>query len=252
MTSDADPATLARQLHDAYTHGKPTSAGQFAGLTVDEGYAIQEAFLSARLEAEGPAVGYKLGFTNETVQQEFGVTEPVYGRVLAATVDVDQIQTAGLIAPRAEPEIVVRLGKQLPGAASQDEIKNAVAAVAPAIEIVDTRTGSWNLAPGLAVADNSLAARLVTGSEQALSEVEPLTGVQVRLSTPDVKRTGRGSAVLGDPLQAVAWLSRTLGEPLGPGTLVSTGSLTGTVPVRNDKRVAASFSGLGDVSIQPA
>jgi 2-keto-4-pentenoate hydratase len=252
MTSDADVTRLARLLTEAHREGTPTAAGEFADLTIADGYAVQQAFVSARLDEEGPAVGYKLGFTNETVRREFGVSEPIYGRLLSGTVDVDRVATASLIAPRAEPELVVRLGERVPRDATRETVEAAVAGVRPAIEIVDTRTGDWDVTTGLAVADNALAARLVTGAERPLAETGPPADVTVELSAPDGDRTGRGTAVLGDPLEAVAWLSRTVEEGLAAGTLVSTGSLTDTAPVERGEPLVASFSGVGSVAVRPA
>jgi len=251
MTTDAEVARLARRLTEAYRGGEPTSASGFADLAIEGGYAVQRAFVSARVDSEGPVVGYKLGFTNETVRREFGVPEPIYGRLLAATVDVEWVETASLIAPRAEPEIVLRLGERVPAGAPLEAVERAVAGVRPAIEVVDARTGSWDVAPGLAVADNALAARLVTGPERTPAGTGPLTDVTVELSAPDGDRTGRGTAVLGNPIEAVAWLSRAVDTPLEPGTLISTGSLTGTAPLEPGEPLSASFSGLGDVSLRP-
>lgn len=218
---------------------------------MDDGYAVQRAFVSARSDEGEPVVGYKLGFTNEQVQEEVGVSEPAYGRLLRDVVDVDAVRPAEFVAPRVEPEIVVRLGEPLPATTSRDRVSDAVESVAPAIEVVDSRTGSWDLTPGTAVADNALAARLVTGPERRLSECPPLSEVNVTISTGDVERTGRGAAVLGDPLEAVAWLSRAIDDPLPADTIVSTGSLTTTLPLRPDTPVMASFPSLGEVALHP-
>jgi 2-keto-4-pentenoate hydratase len=205
-------------LHEAYRTGRETSADSLKTLSIDEGYAVQRAFISARNDEEGPVVGYKLGFTNEQIQRETGVSEPVYGHLLQDTVDVEAVRLADLVDPRAEPEIMIRLGESLSATNSREEVADVVESVTPVIEVVDSRTGSWNLAPGTAIADNALAACLVTGPECQLSECPPLADVEVTVSTDEMKQTGRGEAVLGDPLEAVAWLSRTL-DRLLPNTV---------------------------------
>ncbi|MFB6193539.1 MAG: 2-keto-4-pentenoate hydratase, partial [Halobaculum sp.] len=137
-------------------------------LSLADGYRVQEALVARLTETHGPVVGYKLGFTNRAVQREIGVDEPVYGRLLSETVGVERVQRAATVAPRAEPEIVVRVGEPLPADATRETVAERVAAVAPAVEIVDSRTAQWELAPGPAVADDALAARLAVGPERPL------------------------------------------------------------------------------------
>jgi 2-keto-4-pentenoate hydratase len=249
-STDPDPADLGRRLYDAYDTGEPADPSALRGLDAATGYAVQEAFVSLRADDEGPPVGYKLGFTNEAVQREVGIDAPIHGRLFADTVD-GGVDVAGLLVPRAEPEIVVRLGEPLAPDADREAVAAAVGGVRPAVEVVDSRVGTWELSPGGAIADNALGTGLVTGPERPLADVEPLADVAVTLHTPEGERTGRGAAVLGDPLDAVAWLSGTREAALPPGTLVSTGSLTNTVPLRAGDPVEAAFSGLGEVTVRP-
>lgn len=251
MTSNLNIDTFASRLYEAYRTGTAASADGLKDLSIDDGYAVQRAFVSARRDEEGPVVGYKLGFTNEQVQRETGVSEPIYGHLLRDTVGVDAVHLADLVAPRAEPEIMVHLGESLSATTSREQVANAVESVTPVIEVVDSRTGSWDLTPGTAVADNALAARLVTGPKCRPSECPSLADLKVTVSTDDTKQSGRGAAVLGDPLEAVAWLSRTLGEPLPADAVVSTGSLTNTLPLRSGTPVTAKFPSLGEVTLHP-
>lgn len=251
MTSYRNIDTLASQLYEAYQTGTAASAKGLKNLSIDDGYAVQRAFVSARRDDEGPVVGYKLGFTNEQVQRETGVSEPVYGHLLRDTVGVDAVHLADFVAPRAEPEIMVHLGESLSATTSREQVVNAIESVTPVIEVVDSRTGSWNLSPGTAIADNALAARLVTGPDCLPSECPSLADVEVTISSDDTKQSGRGAAVLGDPLEAVAWLSRTLDKPLPADAVVSTGSLTNTLPLCSGTPVTASFPSLGEVTLHP-
>jgi len=245
--STQDPDALGARLAEAARTGRPTSPAPFAGLDAETAYDVQDRFV-ARLD-RGPVAGYKLGFTNEAVRREVGVDTPVHGRLLAATVDAD-VDAGALVTPRAEPEIVVRLGSRL-ATPDREAAAEAVAGVAPAVEVVDSRTGGWDLGPGTAVADNALAAGLVTGPETAPAASPPLPEVTVRATAGETERRGRGEAAMGDPLAAVAWLAGTRAAPLPAGTLVSTGSLTETLPLRPGVPVTAAFEGLGTVRVEP-
>jgi 2-keto-4-pentenoate hydratase len=64
----------------------------------------------------------------------------------------------------------------------------------------------------------------------------------------DLVATGGGGAVLGSPLNSVAWLANTVG-PLGvtlePGHVILPGSMTRAASVRPGDTVVATMSGLG-------
>jgi 2-keto-4-pentenoate hydratase len=62
--------------------------------------------------------------------------------------------------------------------------------------------------------------------------------------------TGRGDAVLGNPLNSVVWLSRKLGEfqrEIRAGDIIMSGSFTRQFPIAAGDRVEVDFAGVGDV-----
>ncbi len=264
---------LAERLATAHRSGTPVTLG--GPDSAAAGYAVQDSLVDRLADTAGSVVGYKLGFTNEAVQAELGVSEPVYGRLLADTVrspDATQppdaggdgqtvgldendrprietsVPTGSFVDPRVEPELVVRLDAPVADTATPETIATAVGGVAPAIELVDSRTGTWSPSVGTAVADNALAAGLVTGPERPLEAADP-ADVSVTIETTDDRHTGDGTAVMNGPLRAVAWLAGAVGG-LSAGTLVSTGSLTETLPF--DEPVQATFEPLGTVCVRPA
>lgn len=250
MTTDA----LAADLYRAYRDGDPLDPARLPDISIDEGYAVQEEFVARRAQAEGPVVGYKLGFTNETVQSKLGVSEPAYGRVLRETVCRDrQFAVDSLIEPRVEPEIAFVLDEDLDGSATPLEAMAATRFVVPVVEVVDSRIEGWEFAPATAVADDALAARLLPGDGVAAVEGDlTLEGVEI-LVNGKRRGSGTGAAVLGHPAEGVAWLARELadaGETLRAGDIVTTGSITDPIPVDAGDTVVARFSSLGSVVAQ--
>src|ERR1700686_1089462 len=73
------------------------------------------AAINARREAEGwVPVGRKIGFTNRTIWERYGVYQPVWARLWSHSVHFGQhgaatLPLAGFVRPRIEPEVVLKL-----------------------------------------------------------------------------------------------------------------------------------------------
>jgi 2-keto-4-pentenoate hydratase len=245
---------IVETFHAAYDDGEPIVPDSLpTELTIEEGYAVQDAVVDRRTRADGEIVGYKIGFTNEAVQSDLGVDEPVYGRLLSATVGTDDpVDGEDLIDPLIEPEIVFVLDRPLSPPVTRLDVAAATRFVAPAIEIVDSRIADWSFGAGEAVADNALAAALRVGDPAPIGSRDlALEGVEVRIAD-DRRATGAGGAVLGHPADAVAWLAEALdarGDGLDAGDIVTTGSITEPLPIESGETVAARFSSLGTVVV---
>ena len=232
MTLAADTvAVLAARLQRAAVEvraGTPLS-DDFPDLTEADAYAIQAELLRRK---GGTRAGYKLGFTSAAMREQMGVDHPNCGVLLADMRLADGRLPAGvLIQPRVEPEIAIRLGRDLHGTQlTPDDVAAATAAVLPAIEVVDSRYRDYRFKSVDNIADNSSAARYVLGAPRALCDVGDLRRVGVRLSIDGVLTDqGTGAAALDSPLAAVAWLAAHLaarGEALRAGEVVLTGGLT--------------------------
>jgi 2-keto-4-pentenoate hydratase len=257
MTRTIDDTTadeLGARLYEAYRDGAPLDPTTLPDCTVADGYVVQRAVTDRREANEGPTVGYKVGFTSAAIQSELGVDDPAYGRVLADTVQPEgRIDATGLIDPKLEPEIAVRLAEPLDPPATPVDALAAVGAVVPVIEVVDSRVDDWTMTAGSAVADNALASRVIHGDrivDPAAVDLS-LEGVAVRRNGERVA-TGVGADVLGSPARVVAWLAEALadhGERLDAGDIVSTGSLTELIPLEPGDTVEARFASLGSVTV---
>lgn len=249
-----DPAELAATLHRAYVDAEPIDAGTLpSNAAVEDGYAVQDEFVKRQTSDDGPAVGYKIGFTNEAVQSELGVDEPAYGRVLENTIRWDRrFEVDSLIEPRIEPEIAFVLGADLDQSANRFDVLSATRFVVPVLEVVDSRISDWDFTAFAAIADNALAARLLPGDRTAATTDFTLEAVEV-LVNGEHRAAGTGAAVLGHPADAVAWLADALsdrGDSLRTGDIVTTGSLTEPIPVDPGDTIIARFSSLGTVVAQ--
>ncbi|MFN3602097.1 MAG: 2-keto-4-pentenoate hydratase, partial [Dietzia sp.] len=182
--------------------------------------------------------------------------EPDFGFVLDSMVIADggTIHASSLCAPRVEPEIAFRLNRPLRGPdVTIEEVLDATDSVAAALEIVDSRIEDWRITLVDTIADNASSGAIVLGPWVPIQEVPDLREVASHLFVNDVPvESGDGSAVLGHPAAAVAWLANTLstfGGSVDAGQLVMSGSMTAAVRLHPGDLAVADLPGLGRVSV---
>lgn len=247
---------LAKRLRDAYPGGavaplrdglEPTDA---AGA-----YAVQE--INTRFwEAQGRRiVGRKAGLTAEAVQAQLGVDQPDFGVLFAdmQVADGGALDPTRCLQPKAEAEIAFVLAQDLPSPdTTPDQVAAAVASVHAAIEIVDSRIADWKITFADTVADNGSSAFFVLADQGLPVDGLDLEGAGMEMTFDgEVVSTGIGSASLGNPLNAAAWLAQTLaarGEPLKAGDVLLAGALGPMVALRPGVTVTAKIVGIGECS----
>jgi 2-oxopent-4-enoate/cis-2-oxohex-4-enoate hydratase len=187
-----------------------------------------------RLDRDGEKiVGKKIGVTSDAVQKMLGVFQPDFGFLTDAMAFDDNaaIKVPGqLIAPRAEGEIAFRLKKDLRGpGVTPEQVLDATECIIPCFEIVDSRIKDWKIKIQDTVADNASCGVYVLGKQELDPRALDLPNLYIDVFKNGEKiSTGKGSAVQGNPLTAVAWLANTLGEfgiPFLAGEIILSGSL---------------------------
>jgi 2-keto-4-pentenoate hydratase len=229
----------------------------YPDLTVADAYRVQQAVVQNRLSAGHTVVGWKVGLTSKAMQTMLGVDEPDYGAITSDMLRSDgaQLSRSELIAPRVEAEIAFVLTEPLkgPGVTALD-VRRATLGVAAAIEIIDSRVVDWRIRLADTIADLASSAHVVVSPH-----VVPLADFDLRVLGVSVYRngvvqeTGAGAAVLGDPLEAVAWAANKLGNlgiTLKAGAVIMPGALHRAVDVGAGDKFEARFDRLGAVSVQ--
>nr|WP_081347099.1 fumarylacetoacetate hydrolase family protein [Mycobacteroides chelonae] len=224
-------------------------------LDVAGAYSIQRVNLHRQLAAGATLVGHKIGLTSEPMQTLLGVDQPDFGFILDdMVVKTDSVAVKRFCAPRVEPEAAFLLHAPLRGPhIGPDDVRAATAAVAVALEIVDSRIADWKLTLPDTVADNASSGAVALGDWIPYSEALDLPQAVATLELNGEQiDTGKGSVVLGDPAVAVAWLANALadyGTELEAGQFVMSGSFTSAAFVRTSDTARATITGLGTVSL---
>ena len=225
-----------------------------------EAYAVQAALVERLLAAaDGRAVGYKVACTNKLAQDLLGVDGPFCGRLLSPTVYAAPARLpAGNFVHRVlEAEFGFEVAKTVPPPTepySADSIAPFLGSVLPAIEIVEWHYEDWTTAgaPSL-IADNAIHGAWVVGEPYAAWRDLDLTTHEVRLIVNgQVITQGNGAAVLGHPLNVMAWLANELplyGGALKAGDRVTTGVCTDVYEGRAGDTVRADFGVVGAVDL---
>lgn len=247
---------LAERLRAAYSQGAvPPLRDGLDPVDVEGAYAVQT--INTRIwEAQGRRiVGRKAGLTAKAVQAQLGVDQPDFGVLFddMAIADGGHLDPATALQPKAEAEIAFVLGGDLPDPdTSPEQAAAAVLTVHAAIEIVDSRIADWKISFADTVADNGSSAFFVLGGEgKPLAGLDIYSAGMVMEIDGQIVSVGAGAAALGNPLNAAAWLARTLaarGEPLKAGDILLAGALGPMVALQPGNHVRAVVGGIGEVS----
>jgi 2-keto-4-pentenoate hydratase len=222
---------------------------------VDAAYAVQR-WLTERRQAEGASVvGRKIGLTAPAVQAQLGVDQPDFGVLFDDMVRAEgPLDIGGLLQPKIEAEVAFVLNADVDDPdADASSVRAVVEHAVAALEIVDSRIAGWDISFADTVADNASSGLFVLGSRPLpLTAVEPRTVEMTMTIDGEPVSTGHGTACLGDPLAALAWLARTaarFGDPLRAGDVVLSGALGPMAVLSPGAVVHADIGPLGGVSV---
>ncbi|WP_444635083.1 2-oxopent-4-enoate hydratase [Cupriavidus oxalaticus] len=251
-------ASLSHELHHALVTRSPVPplSGRGLKLDVSDAYRIQQGFVAHRLAAGDRITGKKIGVTSQAVQQMLDVHQPDFGILLQSMhyAAGQPIPAHTLIQPRAEGEIAFFLRRELRGpGVTREDVLDATESVAACFEIVDSRIRDWRIRIEDTVADNASCGVYVLGGERVSPHALDLAACAMTLEkNGECVATGLGSAALGHPADAVAWLANMLGSfgiPLLAGEAILSGSLAALIPVQAGDRLSMHITGIGGCSV---
>src|SRR6266853_2270433 len=220
---------------------------------LDEAYTIRQIFEEMAIAGgRGAVAGYKIGLTTPIMQKLCGVDEPVYGAIFAGEVHRERagLDVRSYCRLGIETEIAVRLGEDLPQGGDRDRVAAAVESCMAAIELLEDLRHDYNrLSAAAMVAGNVWNAGVVLATPVADWRRLDLSQLTARLTINGKEiGQGKGGDVMGNPLNALAWLAdkrAAEGAPLKRGAVVMTGSM---VPIQfpspGDRAIVA-VDGLG-------
>ena len=219
-------------------------------LSLEDAYAIQKASIDRRLSRGQRRVGVKMGFTSRAKMIQMGLSDVIWGRLTDA-MQVEEggsIELKGYVHPRAEPELAFLLKRPLAGDVTGPEALAAVEAIAPAIEIIDSRYKDFKFTLPEVIADNASSSSFVIGAWHDPRTDFSNLGLTLSMNGKIVQ-VGSTAALLGNPLRslvAAARVSAQAGEPLQAGWIVMAGGATPAEWIKPGQYVSVQMEGLGE------
>lgn len=223
-------------------------------ITLTEAYQIQKLSIQQRLNRGEKLVGYKMGFTSRAKMEQMGVDDLIWGRLTnAMLIEADQrIDLSNYVHPRAEPEIAFKLKKSLSGKVTKEQALAAVDAIAPAIEVIDSRYRNFKFSLEDVIADNCSSSGFVIGPWQ--SKDSNIDGLAIHLAVNgEIVARGSSSDILDHPLNALVEAARCIaesGEELQAGQIILAGAATAAVALAPNQTITAEVADLGNCSFK--
>lgn len=222
-------------------------------------YEVAGQVHAARVARGERPVGRKIGFTNRNIWDEYGVGEPVWGFVYDSTFFQAKNARAfmkidGFAEPRIEPEIVLHFKSAPPEPRDEAAVLGCIDWIAHGFEIVQSPFPGWKFKVPDTIAVNGLHGALIIGDPIPVATIpdcaKRLREFRIKLKRGDaVMAEGCGANVLDSPLLASAYLARTLKNlpefpPVAAGEVVTTGTLTAALPIRQGETWNTLLSGI--------
>jgi len=205
----------------------------------------------------GKVVGYKAGLTNPAVQKRFNYPHPVRGTLLEKMMlkDGAVVNAKYGARPVFESDMIMEVKD-----AGINRATTALAAlrhisrIYPFIELPDLIVENPAKITGPEIAYGNVGARLgVLGKPFGVKATPALVAALANMTVKMVDQDGKvldsskGSAILGQPLNAVLWLVKDLnasGIALKKGHLLSLGSFSRLMPPKSGTGATVSYEGL--------
>lgn len=244
---------IAKRLDDAAVTAQATH--QLTGedsITLDEAYSVQEAVVGHRLARGAQQVGIKLGFTSRAKMAQMGVSDLIWGK-LTSDMFIEEGGDAifsDYVHPRVEPEICFLLKKRLEGNVTPMQALAAVEAVAPALELIDSRYENFKFSLPDVVADNASSAGFIVGGWHRPDVDIDNLGLIMSFDGRPVEM-GSTAGILGSPIRGLVAAARLAAQQnlaLEAGSLILVGAATSAIALRPGVSVRAEFQTLGNVA----
>lgn len=266
--AEDDIARIAGRVLEALDSASSIAplSDEIAGFGLADGYRVGASLVALRTARGERPVGWKIGFTNRTIWDEYDVHAPIWGPIYDTTfIDADAgtgavtCTVADLSEPRIEPEIAFRLGTSPHPDMDDEALIACIDGIAHGMEIVQSVFPGWRFQAADTIAAAALHGRyhcgpitsLAADADERRTWLARLRDFEAALflNGEEADRGVAENVMGGGPIEALRAFVRGLAEhPLGlepkPGDMVTTGTVTRAFPVSAGERWSSEVKGL--------
>ncbi len=223
-------------------------------LSISEAYRVQDLVAEMRVQRGEEVVGFKVGCTSEAIRSQFGLNEPISGRLFSPYIHEEgaEVYWNNYVNCAIEPEMVFTIGVDLCGTGlSHDKLIDAIECVSVGIELHNSRFWftpptsqelicSGGIHAGLIVGETKVFAKQLSFQHELFSVRE---NGELIVQAP-------ASEIMGGPIHSLRWLVDSLtnrGSRLKKGSLVIPGSPVGLTGIDEDTELSVEVEGVGVV-----
>ena len=241
-------ATRILADYDARTPGELFS--RHVDLTILQSYELQSEIARLREERGEKIIGYKVGCMSAAIQQQLGISEPIFGRLFDTECHAPgvRLSCADFANLAVEGEVAVRLATDVPGTPLTDEqYLGSIEDIFPVIELHHYVLRSAQPCCQELIASNGMNAGFVLAEKT--SGVPPTGNPYLTICI----NNGSGGIVTNSssatrPMESLRWLANRLSEfglNLLPGQVILTGSPMNLFPVKPGTHVVVKAESIG-------
>jgi 2-keto-4-pentenoate hydratase len=223
---------------------------------IKQGMTAQLETRKTRIAAGEKPLGWKVGMGAPASMQKLGLFAPLVGYLMqkALLASGATVSLKGYTRPVLEPEICVRMGKDLAGGATAEAALAAIKEITPAIEIADLdpvpAPDNLDLVLGRDIFQRHV---VLADKTRPGGDVAGLTSRLIRRGA-EVASTGDPEALTGKLVDIVAHVANVVaacGEKLSAGDIIITGSITPPITIEADETaIAHAIDPIGEVSVK--
>lgn len=235
---------------------------EYQGMTIEDGYAVQEAWIKLK-QAEGrKIIGRKVGLTSRAMQAAMKINEPDFGTLLDDMLFENgaTIPASDFIDPRIEVEITFVLKQDLFGDdLSVEDVLAATDYVVPSLELIAARSHRVDPETGYTrkvydtISDNAANAGIIVGDIKMKPEdVDLRWAGAILYRNGIVEETGLGAGIMDHPAQGIVWLAKRFARhdiKLNAGQYIMSGSFTRPIIAKAGDNFKADFGPMGTVEL---
>ena len=250
-----DMAAMARYAQAILERRSPSP---IPGLSPQDARCAQDRLVAFLAQPWGDVVGWTVGLSGAEARRAYGTDQPVRGALFHGTLRAQspaRLPARFGAVPMVEAGLLLRIGRDGIAAAGEDPVAllGHVDEVIPFLALPDA-VFAPGTAPGLAnLLSINLGTRLGAVGQpvpvQATPDFARSLGEMVVVLADERREMARapGRAILGHPLNALAWLARDLareGRALRAGEYVAIGGFAPSVPVEAGRTYTLRYDGL--------